>query len=129
MWSHTPCSSGAATMAPLLITLNLMFRQLVEDLDSGALYGNALDLVAYLRVPANRAAYRSGLELAPAVGLAQAQPNPGLLVPPEHRRDALDVLSSLWNRTVEKMPFKDAVRTIQRSSARRPLTAREGKPS
>jgi hypothetical protein len=115
MWSHIPCSEDAAVMDPLLITLSLMFRQLVEDLDRGGLYGNALDLIVHLRVPANRTRYRSGLKLTPVAGFTQTQPNPGLLVPPEHRRDALAALSNLWDRAVEGIPFKVAVKAIQGS--------------
>lgn len=110
LWSEELCSSdGEAVMRPLLVTINGVFQQIAEHVDSGGLYGNLSDLVLALRQPAVRTPYRSGLALEPMPYLHRNEPSPGFLVPPEHRQAVSRVLGQLWEKRVDDRSFRQTM--------------------
>lgn len=114
LWSEQACAvTGEAVMAPLLLTLNGVFEQIVEDIDAGGLCGNMLDLFSFLHANDRSAAYRSGACLEPEGFLRRTRPNPGFIVPPPHRQWVQSVLNVLWQRRVTDVSFRDALKTIR----------------
>lgn len=110
LWSEELCApNGEAILDPLLVTLNGVFQQIAEDIDAGGLYGNIFDLLLLLKDSEVRSACRTGLPLRPSVALWRSIPNPGLLVPPEHRKPVLLALSRLWEKRVGDSTFREAM--------------------
>lgn len=113
MWSEEPCRpQGEAVMNPSLVSISGAFQQIIEDLDRDGLYGNLLDLLSYLNEPGRREAYLSGANAGPADGLLRNAPNPGFVVPPEHRPYVVKWLNRLWEKKVADLPFKEAVAEV-----------------
>jgi len=110
--SAEPCE-GEAIMPPLLVTFNGLFQQMIEDIDRGGLYGNMIDLFAALNRPERRSAYRSGRRLEPLAGLSATVPNPGFIVPPEHRLDVVALFNTLWVKEIDGLSFKEAVEAVR----------------
>lgn len=110
MWSRTQCRSlGIAIMDPLLVSVNSVFQQIIEDIDAGGLYGNLLDIMLHLGTAEMRKSYVLGERVTAGEGLIFNTPNPGFLVPPEHRSSVGRSLAPLWNRTFSGLLFKEAI--------------------
>jgi len=114
LWSRVLCK-GEAVMDPLLITLNLVFQQIIEQIDHGGIYGNMLDVVEALGDAERRNAYRLGLALSASPHLPANRPNPGFLVPSEHRREVVHALNTLWKEDVEGLSFRTGLDSFGRS--------------
>jgi Fe-S-cluster containining protein len=114
MWSEVLCEqTGQAGMHPVLVTLNGVFQQIIEDIDQGGLSGNLADVLEVLDDPAGRQAYHAGKHLEPVASLIENRPNPGFLVPPEHRPQVMSALERLWQKQVQGMPFKEALNRVR----------------
>ncbi|MBI4962029.1 MAG: hypothetical protein HY913_02010 [Desulfomonile tiedjei] len=114
LWSEEICEMGGeALMSPVLISLNGMFQQILEHIDAGGLYGNMIDLVCAVVEPGTRSSYRSGVWLNPTDVLHAACPNPGFLVPREHRPTITRALTLLWQKRVGDLSFREALELIR----------------
>jgi Fe-S-cluster containining protein len=114
MWSDETCRpQGEAVMNPMLVSISGVFQQIIEDMDSGGLYGNLLDLLSYLNEPERRKTYVSGAGVAPGDGLLRNAPSPGFIVPPEHRPYVMKWLNRLWEKKVAGLPFKEALQKLR----------------
>lgn len=101
-------------MDSLLISITGVFQQIVEDLDCGGMYGNFLEMLStLLAADANRATFARKLALPYAATLVAARPNPGFIVPPEHRKQVGSYVGRLWQREVAGMPFKVALDLVR----------------
>ena len=116
LWSKERCAvGGEAVPEPVLVTLNGVFEQLIEDLDVGGLSGNMIDVFIQLSDPRVREAYQAGRPLEPTDHLLANRPNPGLLVPVEHRAVAIHALHVLDKREIQGLPFRQAVKALRDS--------------
>ena len=89
MHSSRRCAQGgAADMDPYLLTVSLVFYQLIEHLDEGEPYGSLWDVLDRL----------SG---RPVRGLLESRALPGLPVPPEHRGRLTALLRRLGSIEVD----------------------------
>jgi Fe-S-cluster containining protein len=80
--------TGCADMPPLLHSMNSMLMQLIEHLDQGGIWGNMVEVLAWLSDPAAR-------ERSSAVRLRISCPCPGFLIPPEEKQEIDDLLAKL----------------------------------
>ena len=77
--------TGYADMDPFVISVNNLFFQTIENIDSPGLSGNLTDVLLFLESKDNRTRYRDhnlerkGAELVPNT------PAKSLMIPPEHR--------------------------------------------
>jgi hypothetical protein len=116
MWSRVICKAGGqALMDPLQVTIAGVFQQIIEHIDYGGVYGNFLDVLSSFLVQENIRAYRAGHSPSRAPALGPTRPNPGFMVPPEHRKQVGGYLARLWQREVEGNPFRVAVDLVRRS--------------
>jgi hypothetical protein len=122
LWSMTRCEAdGAAVMQPRLITVNGMFEQIIEHVDTGGLCGNMLDLREFFADGEMRSAYHAGIALRGSRILIRSRPNPGFLIPDEHKTHAARILDLMRDRVVAGRPFFEAlyiVRTQQPAGPR-----------
>ncbi len=103
MVSKKPCSeTGFAEMDPILITVNNVFMQFIEHLDSGGYSGNFTDILNLLSDEKNRKLYENNRLKGPFDGLVSNSPICLLMVPPEHRKKTEPLLSVLNRFFTEK---------------------------
>jgi Fe-S-cluster containining protein len=114
MWSQTLCRpDSAAIVDPLLVSINSVFQQIIEDIDAGGLYGNLLDIMLHFGTAEIRQSYHRGQRVRAGEGLIFNAPNPGFLVPPEHRSYVGRSLAPLWRQTVSGFLFKEAISYVR----------------
>lgn len=107
LFSEKRCDlSGEAFIHPLLLTVNILFTQLLEHLDTPGFYGNMLDVLSLLAQENNLAAYMKGKTLDKTEGLLPNRRLPGLLCPPEHQSEVKRVLENLYQIKIEGKNFK-----------------------
>ena len=92
--SHEHCeNNGCATINDYILTVNTLFMQVIEHVDSGGLFGNLTDILLFLEtetVPKNSLKYSNR-------HLIRNQPLKVLMIPPEHRDKIKPILTSLQN--------------------------------
>jgi hypothetical protein len=87
--------TGFAEIDPVLMTLNDVFMQFIEHLDTGGYSGNFTDVLNLMSNEKNRNLYgENGLQ-GQYDSLVVNIPIPLLMVPPEHRKKIEYILSSL----------------------------------
>jgi hypothetical protein len=110
LWSESLCrENGQASMNPALVAINGVFQQIVEHIDEGGLYGNMIDLLRALADNDCWMAHKEGRTLKAVGALLENRPNPGFLVPPEHRAEVMSALKLLWETRIDGIPFKEAL--------------------
>lgn len=86
MISKQKCAgTGAARMDDFTLTLNSVFLQVIEHLDTPGCTGNLLDMLPLMLTAEFRKHYRNGTCNCAAQGLAANRPLTKLMIPPEHR--------------------------------------------
>lgn len=96
MVSKNDCrQTGYAEMDDFVLTLNDVFMQYLEHIDSMGFSGNFTDVMRYLAAAQNREAYQKGQAGKPPAGLLANQPVYVLMVPPEHRQQLQPILTRL----------------------------------
>ncbi len=114
LWSEDICAKhGEAVMDPVLVSLNGVFEQTIEHIDTGGLYGNLLDLVSALVLRQTKDGYRAGRPLPEQSHLLETRANPGFLVPPLHRPTVIKVLNRLWEQRIGGLTFREVLRQIR----------------
>lgn len=96
MVSRIPCAAGGyADMDDFLLTVNHLFLQYIEHIDTPGLTGNLVDVLLFLESEENRRAYGSGRIAAPSGRLSPNRRIPVLMIPPRHRARVQPILSDL----------------------------------
>jgi Fe-S-cluster containining protein len=94
--SKRNCSENQyADVDPFVLTVNTVFLQFIEHVDTPGLYGNFSDVLGFLDSERHLKAYEENDLLNPRVGLPGNRPVPVLMVPPEHRDRILPLLAGL----------------------------------
>ncbi|MFO7708070.1 MAG: hypothetical protein R6V84_07835 [Desulfobacterales bacterium] len=84
--SRLPCTQkGTAEVDEFVLSLNTVFLQTIEHLDSDGCSGNLLDVLAVMADEPKQAAYAAGALTCSAAGLIANRPIRVLMLPPEHR--------------------------------------------
>lgn len=92
MISETTCRHlGYAEMDEFTLSLNTVFLQFIEHLDTAGFYGNMIDVLTYLTTEKHR--------IPETCRVTPNRPIPALMVPPEHRRGIQPVLADLHRLT------------------------------
>ena len=106
LFSEKKCHlGGEAFIHPLLLTVNMIFTQLLEQLDNSGLYGNMLDVLSFLANEENLAVYMKGKTPNHTPGLLPNKPLPGFLCPPEHQLEVEKILEEISQIEIEKTKF------------------------
>lgn len=87
--------TGFADMEPFWLTVNTLFLQFIEHIDAGGLFGNLADVLLFLKSNENVEAYKTTGILDQKARLIQNRQISALLIPPEHKNSAADILSEL----------------------------------
>lgn len=85
--------TGYADVDEFLLSVNTVFLQYIEHLDTGGRFGNLTDILLLLEPEQNRLAYESGI--LSESSLPANQPIPSLFIPPEYRERMKPILKSL----------------------------------
>jgi len=85
---------GAADIEEFVLTVNTVFLQYIEHIDSGGFFGNFSDILAFMASEENLKQYQSGMLSSPQ-GLIANTPIRVLMIPPEHRQRIQPILYSL----------------------------------
>ncbi len=86
---------GFAVMEPFTITVNNIFLQYIEHIDSQGFSGNLTDVLLFMAENKNLNAYcKNSINKNPP-GLIPNMPVKVLMIPPEHRKKAEPVIKSL----------------------------------
>ncbi|MCD6319106.1 MAG: YkgJ family cysteine cluster protein [Candidatus Desulfofervidaceae bacterium] len=86
--------TGEARIPPLLLTINVIFNQLIEHIDVPGIYGNMIDVLSFLQEESNLGKYYLQQPLT-ASGLLANRPIPGFLYPPEHQQEVERIFKRL----------------------------------
>ena len=94
--SESPCGdTGCAAIDPFVLSVNTLFLQFIEHIDSDGYSANLIDMLSAMRTESLRAQYRkSGLKTAPDAFI----PNRHIsvfFIPPDHRQKIAPILKSL----------------------------------
>ncbi len=92
---HNCGEFGYAEVKPLILTLANVFMQAIEHLDQGGLTGHMGDLLNHFNDKAIQKEYTSGIPLKATPTLLPNQPLTTLMVPPEHRLQAMPVIQKI----------------------------------
>lgn len=93
--AHNCGDFGYAEVKPLILTLANVFMQAIEHLDQGGLTGHMNDLLHHFDGLNIQKEYRSGVPLKATPNLLPNQPLTTLMVPPEHRLQAMPVVQKI----------------------------------
>ena len=94
---------GYADIEPFLVTVNTVFLQYIEHIDSGGLFGNMTDVLLYLESETQRKQYEENAPLNHPRGIPVNRLIPLLLVPPEHRLKIQPILAKIENIRLPKV--------------------------
>jgi hypothetical protein len=96
MVSKRCCSeTGFAEMDPVVMTVNDVFMQFIEHLDTGGCFGNFTDVLHLMSDEKNRNLYEQNGLREQDSSLISNLPIPVLMVPPEHRKKIEPLLNTL----------------------------------
>ena len=87
--------TGYADMDEFVFTVNTVFLQSIEHLDSPGCYGNLSDLLFTLKNAGARRLYEAGRLDCEKKGLIPNHPMKALMVPPEHRERIAPILQRI----------------------------------
>lgn len=97
MVSRTDCGrTGEADMPEFVLTVNNVFLQYIESMDTNGLSGNLIDILLFLSAPEHRRAYEAQEKLNAHNTLLANRPAPVLMVPPEHRQRIQPLLQKVY---------------------------------
>lgn len=86
--------TGAADIEEFVLTVNTVFLQYIEHIDTGGLFGNFSDILIFMASEENRNRYENTI-LPVSDELLSNMPIRVLMIPPEHRRRIQPILHSL----------------------------------
>jgi Fe-S-cluster containining protein len=104
-FSVRECAKEAsAVVDPFLITVNTVFLQFIEHIDTGGLFGNMNDVLMFLEPGKQRKHYETQMtsdntddtiDIYDSLELARNRSIPALLIPPKHRERLQPILKKL----------------------------------
>lgn len=83
---------ASAVVDPFLITVNMVFLQIIEHVDTGGFFGNMHDILA---CTADSGLNKPFWDPERGSSVCRNTPTPGFLLPPEHRNRMEPILSGL----------------------------------
>lgn len=89
--------NGYADIDDELLTVNTLFLQIIEHVDTQGLSGNLTDMLLFMESNETRLLYKKSMLIKPVKSLIQNQPAKALLIPPEHRIKVKPILRSIQN--------------------------------
>ena len=92
---HDCGKEGYADMDDFVLSVNTLFLQTIEHLDTAGCSGNLLEVLGVLAAKKNRQAYEDNRFKCGGAGLLANQPLEVLMIPPEHRAKMEPILQSL----------------------------------
>ena len=92
---HDCGKEGSADMDDYVLSVNTVFLQIMEHMDTYGCTGNLLDVLLVMASEENRQAYEDNSLKCPAAGLVPNQALNVLMIPPEHRTKMEPILNSL----------------------------------
>lgn len=96
MCSKENCEEdGFADMDPFVLSVNTMFKQFIEHVDTFGVSGNLTDLILLLEETENKEILRGSDEEKVASRLINNQPAKILMVPPEHQEKIAPIYEKL----------------------------------
>ena len=87
-------NKGYAQVDDFVLTVNTLFLQVIEHVDSNGLSGNLVDVLLYLEPHTNRLYYENN-KLQPESSLIKNQALKILMIPPEHKDKIQPILNLL----------------------------------
>ncbi len=94
--SRRKCAEiGYADMDDFVLSVNTVFLQTIEHIDSDGFSGNMIDVLRFLTSKTHRRDYRSGRLDVTATQLIPNRPMTILFVPPEHQNRMAPILQAL----------------------------------
>ena len=127
-FSTEVCASVAyAVVSPFLLTVNTVFLQFIEHIDTGGLFGNMNDVLRFLGSETRCSYYETyatvnSLDRLDGLGgIARNMAIPALLVPPEHQQRLKPILEELGKIGMQHARFekKENLRTYMGSQGGR----------
>jgi Fe-S-cluster containining protein len=103
--AHNCGEFGYAEVKPLILTIANIIMQAIEHLDHGGLTGHMGDILNHFEDANIREIYASGKKLGATATLLANQPLTTLMVPPEHRLQAMPVVQKI-NTILAKVFFE-----------------------
>lgn len=91
--------AGYAEVDPFFITVNTLFLQIIEHIDSMGFSGNFADVLLLMATKENRDHYKMNTLKRPGVDLVSNMPVNVLMIPPEHRIKVKPILEALLSIT------------------------------
>ena len=96
MMSRQKCDdTGYADMDDFVLSVNTVFLQTIEHIDSDGFSGNMIDVLRFLTSKTHRRDYRNGRLDVTATQLIPNRPMTILFVPPEHQNRIAPILQAL----------------------------------
>jgi Fe-S-cluster containining protein len=96
---HDCRDKGYAEVDPFILSVNNLFLQFVEHVDSQGFSGNLIDVLKFMASKKNRHNYKMNTLENPDTGLILNLKITVLMIPPEHRVKIKPILSALQNIT------------------------------
>ena len=89
--------NGYADIDDELLTVNTLFLQIIEHVDTQGLSGNLTDMLLFMESNESRLLYKKNMLKKPVKSLIENQSAKALLIPPEHRVKVKPILQSIQN--------------------------------
>jgi len=93
---------GYAEVDSFILTVNNLFLQFIEHVDSQGFSGNLIDVLKFMALKKNRRNYKRNTLDHPDTGLIPNLKITVLMIPPEHRVKIQPILNALHNIPVKK---------------------------
>ena len=90
---------GYAEVDPFVLSVNNLFLQVIEHVDSQGFSGNLIDVLKFMASKNNRHNYKKNTMDHPDAGLIPNLKITVLMIPPEHRVEITPILKALQNIT------------------------------
>jgi Fe-S-cluster containining protein len=90
---------GYAEVDPFVLSVNNLFLQFIEHVDSQGFSGNLIDVLKFMASKNNRLSYKRNTLDNPDAGLIPNLKISVLMIPPEHRVEINPILNALQNIT------------------------------
>ena len=104
--SKKDCSKqGYAEVDPFVFSVNNLFLQFIEHVDSQGFSGNLIDVLKFMASKTNRHDYKRNPLNHPGNGLIPNLKITVLMIPPEHRVKITPILKALQNITQDRQPL------------------------
>ncbi len=87
--------NGYADVEPFMLSVNNLFLQYIEHIDTDGFFGNMTDILIFIKTTTTRQSISANAMKQAAIRLIVNQPLKILLTPPEHREKIRPILNTL----------------------------------